>query len=194
IRGALESLRLGAMALGAILVPASIGLVGIRWTLGIVGVLLAVYLSVRNGRLRDLELGAPLDSAHYELLRGSPIFAPLPVATLERLCHEVRERVMEPADEVIAEGKSGDCFYLIESGEVEVFEGDDFKRTQGPGEGFGEIALLHDVPRTATVRCTAAGTLLSLDRDHFIEAVTGHSRSHETARSVAKARLGPDRS
>ena len=189
IRGALESLRLGAMALGSILVPASVGLVGIRWTLVIAGLLLPAYLSIRSGRLRSLEMGAPLDSAHYELLRVSPIFAPLPVATLERLCHEVREEEMEPPEAVITQGETGDRFYLISSGEVEVFEGEQFKRIQGPGEGFGEIALLHDVERTATVRAKTKGTLLSLDREHFLEAVTGHSRSHETAAEVARTRL-----
>lgn len=190
IRGSLESLRLGAMALGSILVPLSVGLVGIRWTLTIAAALMPIFLLLRSGQLRKLELGAPLDSGHYELLRGSPIFAPLPVATLERLCHEVAEREMRPSEAVIREGESGDCFYLIESGEVEVFEGEEFKRFQGPGEGFGEIALLHDVERTATVRAKTKGKLLLVDRELFLDAVTGHSRSHETARSVAGARLG----
>ena len=192
IRGSLESVRLGAMAIGSILVPVAVGLVGIRWTLAIAAVILPVYLLLRSGRLHALELGAPLDERHYELLRSSPVFAPLPVATLERICHEVEERTMSPSEVVIAQGEIGDRFYLIESGEVEVFEGDEFKRSQGPGEGFGEIALLRGIPRTATVRAKTAGTLLALDRDHFLETVTGHSRAHESAQSVAGERLGSD--
>ena len=196
IRGSLESVRLGAMALGSILVPALVALVGIRWTLGISAVILPAYLALRSQSLRRLELGAPLDERHYELLRASPIFSPLPVATLERLCHEVDERTFSASETIISEGDPGDCFYLIERGEVEVFEGEEFKRTQGPGEGFGEIALLHDVLRTATVRAKSAAALLSLDREHFLEAVTGHSRARETAATLAAERLGdsvPDR-
>jgi MFS family permease len=190
VRGSLESVRLGAMALGSILVPALVALTGIRWTLAISAVILPAYLILRNRRLNCLELGAPLDERHYELLKASPIFSPLPVATLERLCHEVVERNFSASQSIITEGEPGDCFYLIERGEVEVFEGEEFKRTQGPGEGFGEIALLHDVTRTASVRTKTETALLSLDRDHFLEAVTGHSRARESAHLVARQRLG----
>lgn len=99
---------------------------------------------------------------------------------------------MSPSEILITQGEVGDRFYLIDSGEVDVFEGDEFKRTQGPGEGFGEIALLRGIPRTATVRAKTAGKLLALDREHFLETVTGHSRAHETAQKVAVERLGPD--
>lgn len=190
IRGSLESVRLGAMALGSILVPAAVTLVGIRWTLTISALLLLIYLALRSSRLRSLEMGAPLDERHYEMLKSSAIFSPLPVATLERLCHEAEEVEFEAAQAVIREGESGDRFYLIMSGEVEVFEGETFKRIQGPGEGFGEIALLHDVKRTATVRTKASSTLLTLDRDHFLDAVTGHTRARELAGNVAAERLG----
>lgn len=194
IRGSLESIRLGAMAVGSILVPVAVGLVGIRGALVISAVILPAYLLVRHRRLRGLELGAPLDDRHYELLRSSPIFSPLPVATLERICHEIADREMKAGETVIAEGEIGDRFYLIDSGEVEVFEGATLKRTQGPGEGFGEIALLRGIPRTATVRAKTAGTLLALDRDQFLETVTGHSRSRESAQSVADERLGSSQS
>lgn len=190
IRGSLESLRLGAMAIGSILVPLSVSLIGIRGTLAIAAALLPIYLIIRSGRLRSLEMGAPLDESHYELLRSSPIFSPLPVATLERICHEVEEVEFGAGEAVVEEGDVGDRFYLLDEGEVEVYEGDVFKRTLGPGDGFGEIALLHDVRRTATVRATGPCSLLALGREHFLEAVTGHSRSHETARSVAEGWLG----
>lgn len=190
IRGSLESFRLGAMALGSILVPAAVALVGIRGTLAIAALALPVYLILRSARLRELELGAPLEERHYELLRGSPIFAPLPVATLERLCVELVEVRVQASAAVITEGEEGDLFYLIDTGEVEVFRGDTFRRTQGPGEGFGEIALIQATARTATVRATMDCLLLALGREDFLEAVTGHARSEQTAREVAAERLG----
>ena len=192
IRGSLESLRLGAMAIGSILVPLGVSLVGVRGTLVIAAFLLPVYLVLRSGRLRSLETGAPLDERHFDLLRSSPIFSPLPIATLERICHEVEEVEFGTGQPIVEEGEVGDCFYLLDQGEVEVYEGDVFKRILEPGDGFGEIALLHDVRRTATVRATTPCLVLSLGREHFLDAVTGHSRSHETARSVADGWLSSD--
>ena len=190
IRGSLESVRLAATAAGSILVPVTIAMVGIRWTLFGTACLLLAYLIFRASKLTNLEMGAPLDEGHYELLRSSPIFAPLPVATLERICHEVEEEHVAADEDVIVQGELGNCFYLIESGEVEVFEDSEFRRRQGPGEGFGEIALLHATRRTATVRTKTPTKLLVLAGDVFVEAVTGHSRSNETAHNVAVERLG----
>lgn len=82
----------------------------------------------------------------------------------------------------------GDRFYLIERGQVEVLEDGVFRRTEGRGESFGEIALLREVPRTATVRTTEATRLLVLERDHFLIAVTGHRRSQQLAHIVADDR------
>ena len=79
--------------------------------------------------------------------------------------------------------------------EVEVIESGEFRRNEGPGESFGEIALLHDVPRTATVRTTVAARFLVLESDQFLFAVTGHRRSHQRARTVIGERWiegGPD--
>ena len=91
---------------------------------------------------------------------------------------------MPAGEEVIVQGEIGDRFFLIEQGEVEVFENGVFRRNEGPGESFGEIALLRDVPRTATVRTTAQTRLLVLERDQFLLAVSGHRRSHQVAHTV----------
>ena len=89
---------------------------------------------------------------------------------------------------MIVQGEQGDRFYLIETGQVEVFEGGEFRRHEGPGESFGEIALLHDVPRTATVRTTEPTRLLELEREQFLVAVTGHRRSSQVAQGVVSDR------
>ena len=86
---------------------------------------------------------------------------------------------------VIREGERGDRFYVIANGEVEIAG-----RRFGPGESFGEIALLRDVPRTATVTAATDVELVAIERDAFLGAVTGHEPAHITAHAVAAARLG----
>ena len=90
---------------------------------------------------------------------------------------------------MIREGEAGDRFYLIEQGTVEVSIDGERVRTEGPGEGFGEIALVRDIPRTATVRARGPVRLLSLERDVFVSAVTGHPASAAAADAVVAARL-----
>ena len=111
------------------------------------------------------------------------------MATLERLTHGLITLEAEPGEEVITEGDRGDHYFLVESGEVEVMTGGEMMELRGPGGSFGEIALLRDVPRTATVRARCETVLLALDRDHFLSAVTGHDRSAEVARATAEERV-----
>lgn len=186
--GSLESARLAAMALGSIGASAIVALLGTRGALLALGALMPLFVILCWTRLRAFEIGAPVAEGPFRLLRENSIFTPLPVATLERLSHDMTEVGASAGEEVIVQGDVGDCFYLIEAGEVEVFENGDFRRTEGPGESFGEIALLRDVPRTATVRAKVATRLLRLERDQFIAAVTGHRRSSQAAHGVVGAR------
>jgi CRP-like cAMP-binding protein len=151
---------------------------------------LPAFALLRWRRLRSLEAGAPVSERHFSLLRADPIFAPLPLATLERLTHDLVEVEAAEGETVITAGDRGDRFYLIESGEVEVLEDGIHRRNQAVGESFGEIALIRDEPRTATVRALTPTGLLAIDRDRFLEAVTGHVRARESADSVIDRRLG----
>lgn len=189
--GFLETSRLAATALGAIAAPALVAAIGVRGALLALGPLLPVLALLRWRSLRNFEIGAPVSERNYNLLRGTSIFAPLPVDALEGVCRSLVAVHAAPGQEVISEGEPGVRFYLIDRGEVEVIENDVFRRNQGEGECFGEIALLRDVPRTATVRAVRETRLLALDRDHFIEAVTGHRRSHQSAEAVAGRWLEP---
>ena len=185
VTGFLETSRLAAMALGAIVAPVLVALFGIRGALLALGAVLPLLALLRWRPLRAFDIGAAVSERSFSLLRGTPIFAPLPVDTLEGVCRSLVELDANAGQEVITQGDHGDRFYLIDSGEVEVIEDGVFKRSQTEGEGFGEIALLRDVPRTATVRTTRKTRLLALDRDRFIETVTGHARSHQSAKAVA---------
>jgi MFS family permease len=185
----LETSRYVAMALGSIAVPALIALLGIRGTLIGIGLIVPAFAVARWSALRALEIGAPVHAERFRLLRQQPIFAPLPIDTLERLSHDLVPVTPAPGKAVITQGRPGDRFYLIEAGEVEVLVNGVPRRRQSEGECFGEISLLKDVPRTATVSALEGCRLLALDRDHFISAVTGHRRSGEAAASVVESRL-----
>jgi MFS family permease len=191
--GSLESGRQTAMALGSIGAVLLVALLGVRGALIALGALLPLFVILWWTRLRAYEVGAPVAEEHYRLLRGNSIFSPLPLATLERLSHDLVPLAVPAGEDVIVQGEIGNRFFLIEDGQVEVFENGAFRRNEGPGESFGEIALLHDVPRTATVRTTVDTNLLALDRDQFLLAVTGHRRSHQLARAVVDERWPGDK-
>jgi MFS family permease len=190
VRGSLETARFAAMGLGAIAVAALVELAGIRATILTLAALLPLFALLKWSQLRAFEIGAPVEEAHFALLRDDRIFAPLPLATVERLTHDLVAINVEADTEVITQGDRGDRFYLIESGRVEVFEDGVHRRFQGQGESFGEIALLRGDPRTATVRTVMPTRLQALDRDRFISAVTGHMRAKDSADEVIATRLG----
>ncbi len=77
-----------------------------------------------------------------------------------------------PKTAIVRQGREGDAFYVLASGQVEVIEDRRKVRTMGPGAFFGEVALLLDIPRTATVRSITPVRLLRLDRDGFEQVVS----------------------
>jgi len=186
--GAMESAVIGGMALGALLMPALISTVGLRWGLVVVGagVTATVVLGTKGLRRIDLTALAP---AGLELLRGVSLLSMLPEPTLERLARALERVDAAPGDVVIREGDSGDRFYVIESGTVEVTKEGRHVATLGPGDFVGEIALLRNVQRVATVTATSDAILQALDRATFIPAVTGQGEFRDAAEAAMTTRL-----
>jgi MFS family permease len=189
--GVLESLILLAVSLGAATAPVLIEIAGIEGALIIQGAVLPLLVLATWWPLRRLDGQA--DSAvswrTLDLLRGVPFFAPLPAPVIERLAH-VAERVTAPADSVVVhQGDPGDLFYVIAQGRVEVLVDGVRVAQEGAGGWFGEIALLRDVPRAATVRALEDLELVGIGRDDFVGAVTGHATSSATADTVIATRL-----
>ena len=187
--GAVQSLWVAAIGIGSILAPALIAGVGIRGALLITGALLPVLALVLRHRLAQLD-AAPVPERELGLLRGINLFAPLPQPTLESLAVALTPVRLRPGEEIFRQGDIGDHFYIVADGELEIVVDGEIARVNGPGDYFGEIALLRDVPRTATVRARSDAELLTLDRDDFIAAVTGHAASEEAADAVIASRLG----
>src|SRR5207237_787074 len=127
------------------------------------------------------------------LLEPIPIFAPLPEPALERLASQLEPVEVTAGTEVIRQGDPGDRFYVIESGRFAVTVDGAAAGELGPGEFFGEIALLRNVPRTATVTAVTDGRLQALGREEFLAGVTGHPPSVRAADAVVGARLGGTR-
>lgn len=191
--GVLESVIIGAIALGALCAPLLIAGLGLEGALVAAGAVLPLLALLAWPALARIDAETPPRHDEIELLRGVPMFGPLPSATLEGLAEALRSVRVSAGEEVVRQGEPGDLFYLIRAGEVEVFEDRRLARREGPGEHFGEIALLRDVPRTATVVARTDLELLALERDAFLEAVTGHGLSGEAAEAVVATRLGSSR-
>lgn len=108
---------------------------------------------------------------------------------IDSLAAHVGQARFAPGEEVFRQGDHGDRFYVIQDGEADVIGDGRMIRTLGPGEGFGEIALLHGRPRTTTVRASTALVLYTLDRRHFVSAVSGYRSSAREADSLMLDRL-----
>jgi MFS family permease len=187
--GVLESMLVGAIGIGSLLAPLLVELAGIRIALVATGALLPALAAICRRPLRAIDEGARVPEEQVAALRPIPIFAPLPLQTLELLATRLHEVAVPAGTAVFERGDDGDRFYVVRDGEVEVVL-DDERKVEGAGSYFGEIALLRDRPRTATVRARADTRLWALERDDFLGAVSGHAGSSDAASEVVGARLG----
>lgn len=186
---AMESMTLVAVALGSVAAPVVVDLAGDRWALVGFGALLPALAVLSWRSLSKMDRAGP--AAELELLRSLPLFAPLPPATLEYLAGRLSRRRFDAGETILTRGERGDAFFVLAEGTVEVAPVEGSVRRLGPGEHFGEIALLRDVPRTATVVATTDVELLELQGEEFVAAVSGNADALRAADAVVGARLAP---
>jgi len=186
--GAMGSALIGAMALGSLVMPILIKTIGLRAGLVVLGgTVVAVVLVALTGLRRiDTSVLAPVG---LDLLRQVSIFAPLPEPIIERLARALDPVEASAGHVVMTEGDEGDRVFIIETGNVVVSKDGRFVARLGPADFFGEIALLRDVPRTATVTAETDVRMYALDRDVFLPAVTGHHDVEELAETAMTTRL-----
>jgi CRP-like cAMP-binding protein len=144
----------------------------------------ALWRPLRRGD--DVGIARPRELA---LLRSQPIFAPLGPTELEHLAAHLVPAHVNAGSVVIRQGEPGEHFFMVVSGRVAVDVDGRQVREEGRGESFGEIALLRNVPRTATVRAVEDSELMSLERRAFLEAVTGQPAAVTAADAVVRRRL-----
>jgi MFS family permease len=185
----LESLLYGATALGAVIAPGLVSWLGARGAFIATGAFLPVVLVPLWPSLRRIDAEAKIAEEPLELLRRIEIFAQLPEPVLEHLAAGATAVSVAAEQVVVARGEVGNHFYVIASGAAAVDLDDGSTRGLGPGDFFGEIALLREVPRTATVRAIQALRLYAVERDEFITAVTGHGPTLAAAESIVATRL-----
>jgi predicted MFS family arabinose efflux permease len=187
--GVLESVLLLTVALGAATAPVLVSVLGTRGALVVAGLFLPALVVPSFGVLRRIDDLAAGPHPDLDVLRGVPFFVSLPETALERLA-AAAERVQVPAGEdVVKQGEAGDRFYVVAEGELGVSVDGAELATLHDGDYFGEIALLRDVPRTATVRARRDSVLVALDRDDFLTAVNGYAPSLSSAEAVVGLRL-----
>jgi MFS family permease len=190
VLGVVEAMFMGAFGVGGLLAAALIALLGAQGAFVVAGLLLPAATVIAWRSLRRLDAAAVVPVRELALLRGIPMFAPLAPAILERLALNLEPMRFARGAAVIRQGERGDRLFVVAEGEVQVSIDGGVVRRQGPGTEFGEIALLRDVPRTATVTALTDVEVLGLPREVFLAAVAGHRDSRVAADLVVSVRLG----
>jgi hypothetical protein len=186
VLGVTWSLAMGAVALGSIAAPLVVAALGPRAAFVAVGAVLPLLTLLTYRRLAEIDR-AVAPAPELELIDQVPMFAPLSVAAKERIAANLVPLAVDAGNVVIRRGEVGDRFYIVHDGELEI-AAESLRTTAHRGDYFGEIALLRDVPRTATVTAVVDTQLYALGREDFLSAVTGHRAAHAAGHAVAEER------
>jgi MFS family permease len=189
VLGIVWGLAMGAIAIGSVAATGIVALVGSRAAFVVVGAILPLTtLIVWRQLVRiDREMLPPADE--LAIVEGVPMFAPLSIAAKEHMAARLVEVPVSAGEVVIRTGEAGDRFYMVADGALEVTNGVHARARRG--DFFGELALLRDIPRTATVIATTRSRLYALEREDFLAAVTGHSGVRAAGEAVVEQRLRP---
>jgi MFS family permease len=185
--GLVEAAVVGGLGIGSVLTPLLLHVVGVRWTLATAGAILPL-LAIATGRaLSSIDDGAVVPEEQLAAIATVPFLDVLPLQQKEALASTLERLELPAGTTVFSAGDPGDRLYILSKGSLEIDLPTGIKVEQAPAF-VGEIALLRDVPRTATVRVATDSTFWTLDGAHFLDAVAGHSRSRSTADSLVASR------
>ena len=187
--GVLESVVALSIGLGAFAASLTIDRTGVRPTLVMVGLLCPLCAVLSWRRLRGMDRSIGVRDRDIALLHSVSMLNPLPLPSIEQLARGLEPLAVPAGEAVFRQGDIGDRYFVIESGDAEVVGDGQVVATLRPGEGFGEIALLRSVRRTATVRAASDLQLKALRSDHFLPVVLGYTPSARTAGAVVDSML-----
>jgi hypothetical protein len=183
-----EALAMAAWALGSISVSIIIAFAGNRGALFLTGLIVPAIVLLRLRPLLAVDAAATVPTVTIALLRSLGIFRALPVPEMEGLAQNASDVFVPAGDLIVSQGEVGDRYFAIADGIVEVLRDDVHQNTLGRGDGFGELALIDDVPRTATVRAVTDTMLVAIERTPFLVAITGHAPTHYKVEQEAAER------
>ncbi len=187
--GMLEAIVMLTVGIGSALAPILVSVAGDRGALIITGLLLPVAAIATWPWVRSADDRAVIPRRQMVLLRGVPMFRELPMTMLEEVASRMTPSHVAGGTAIVTEGEVGETFYVLADGSVEVTQRGTPLHRLGAGDSFGEIALLRDVPRTATVRAVGDVEVMLLERDAFLAVVSGDRLSREAADDVVRQRL-----
>ena len=186
----LEALMDTGMVLGVVLVRVAYAVGGLRATLVAPAALALIVVAGVWHRLRQLDDSAVVPLVEIRLLRAIPIFAALPAPELEGVAKELEPVPVRAGTTVFHEGDPGDRYYAVSSGSLCIVRQGELVQTVTRGQGFGEIALIRDIPRQATVTAESDALLYSLDKELFVVTLTRHAGASTAARRIIENHLG----
>jgi MFS family permease len=190
--GVVEGLAMAGLAVGSLLVPLLVAVGGPVAAVVGTAALLPVVGLVRGRAVLALDAAADVPVVEIALFRSLSVFRFLPGPQLEGLARSARRRELRPGEVLIRQGDEGDRFYAVVDGGMDVTVNGAAAGRMVRGDGFGEIALVRRVPRTATVTAAVPSTVLALDREDFLAALTGHTATERTTIGLADERLQAD--
>ena len=183
--GVLESVVALSVGVGAIVTSLVVDQAGVRPALVTIGLLCPVLAVASWRRLRGMDRSIGVRDHDIDLLHGVSMLNVLPLPAIEQLARGLESIDVAADQTVFHQGDVGDNYFVIESGEAEVIGDGEVVATLGPGQGFGEIALLRRTRRTATVRAISPLRLKALRPDHFLPVVLGYTPSARRPRSLS---------
>jgi len=189
VMGMADSLWAASAALGGLVASALVTGFGIQGAFAAAGAILPVAAAIVLPALRRAESRALPHETQSRLLRDDRLLGMLSLSIAEELATVMRPVHFDAGRYLMRQGEAGDAYLIVATGDVEVSQGGVSLQHLGPGDGVGEIALLRDVPRTASVRAVGPVTAYSLDREAFLSAVTGHRSIRSVADSIIGDRL-----